>query len=138
MTKLKLIVTFVFILTGLILPKDTNMGKKKKDFPVLKGPYLGQKPPGTIPKIFAPGIISTEKDEINGSGDLYISFQEEKGSWTEPINMGKPINSNKLEFCPMISPDGKYLFFSSRRRGNEDIYWVDAKVIENLKPQEIK
>jgi hypothetical protein len=30
----------------------------QKDFPVLKGPYLGQKPPGMIPEIFAPGIVS--------------------------------------------------------------------------------
>jgi hypothetical protein len=29
-------------------------------FPILKGPYLGQKPPGMIPEIFAPGFISTE------------------------------------------------------------------------------
>jgi hypothetical protein len=29
-------------------------------FPVLKGPYLGQKPPGMTAEIFAPGIISTE------------------------------------------------------------------------------
>lgn len=30
-----------------------------------KGPYLGQKPPGMIPEIFAPGIISTAKEELN-------------------------------------------------------------------------
>ena len=54
MTKLKLIIIFAFILTGLILSKDTDMEKKKKDFPVLKGPYLGQKPPGMKPEIFVP------------------------------------------------------------------------------------
>lgn len=36
----------------------------KEDFPVLKGPYLGQKPPGVKPEIFAPGIVST-KDHIS-------------------------------------------------------------------------
>jgi len=30
------------------------------NFPDLTGPYLGQKPPGLEPEIFAPGIISTE------------------------------------------------------------------------------
>jgi hypothetical protein len=28
----------------------------------LTGPYLGQEPPGSIPKLFAPGIISTDAD----------------------------------------------------------------------------
>ena len=32
--------------------------KNKANFPELKGPYLGQKPPGMTPEIFAPGIIS--------------------------------------------------------------------------------
>ena len=29
-------------------------------FPELTGPYLGQKPPGLTPEIFAPGIVSTD------------------------------------------------------------------------------
>ena len=33
--------------------------------------------------------------------------------------------------------DGKYLFFTSRRRGKADIYWVDAKIIEDLKPKNL-
>jgi hypothetical protein len=31
-----------------------------------------------------------------------------------------------------VSPDGKYLFFAL----NEDIYWVDIKAIEKLRPRE--
>ncbi len=31
-----------------------------------------------------------------------------------------------------VSFDGKYLFFSS----GGDIYWLDAKIIERIKPQE--
>jgi Tol biopolymer transport system component len=34
-------------------------------FPRLKGPYLGQSPPGLKPVIFAPGIVSTERNELN-------------------------------------------------------------------------
>ena len=33
---------------------------QQENFPVLKGPYLGQKPPGLTPEIFAPEIISSE------------------------------------------------------------------------------
>jgi len=34
---------------------------QKDDFPILKGPYLGQKPPGMKAERFAPGLLSTNK-----------------------------------------------------------------------------
>lgn len=68
-----------------------------------------------------------------GGGDLYISFRDENGEWKKAINMGEKINTASIEYCPSLSPDGKYFFFSSRRKGNEDIYWIDAQVIQDLK-----
>jgi Tol biopolymer transport system component len=47
------LVMFVYVIPALAQ-------EKANDFPVLKGPYLGQKPPGVTPEIFAPGIISTK------------------------------------------------------------------------------
>jgi len=73
-----------------------------------------------------------------GEGDLYICFRREDGTWTRARNMGPGVNSSALDYCPSVSPDGKYFFFSSRRSGNEDIYWVDAKIIEELKPKKNK
>ena len=67
-----------------------------------------------------------------GEGDLYISFRGPEGSWSPLKNMGSTINSDKRDFCPMVTPDGKYLFFSSKRQGEGDIFWIDAKVIESL------
>ena len=42
---------------------------KEADFPKLKGPYLGQKPPSRTPELFAPHIISTG----NQHGSVYFS-----------------------------------------------------------------
>lgn len=42
----------------------TCVNAQPDDFPILKGPFLGQKPPGEKPEIFAPGIISTEAEEF--------------------------------------------------------------------------
>jgi len=70
-----------------------------------------------------------------GEGDLYISFRGFDGSWLPLRNMGSAINSDKRDFCPMVTPDGKYFFFSSKRLGEGDIFWVDAKVIETLQNQ---
>jgi Tol biopolymer transport system component len=70
---------------------------------------------------------------IGGSIDLYISFRKDDGSWSVPVNMGETINSDKTDRWARVTPDGKYLFFGSNRNGNMDIYWIDAKIISNLK-----
>lgn len=66
-----------------------------------------------------------------GDGDLYISFKDEDGNWTPGVNMGPTINTEGIDYCPMVTPDGKYFFFT---RGN-NIMWVDAKILENYRGQ---
>jgi Tol biopolymer transport system component len=78
-------------------------------------------------------FTSVDRPDGYGSGDLYISFRRGKGSWTKAINMGETFNTSSPEFCPMLSPDGKYFFFTSRRQGTDDIYWVDAEIINRYK-----
>ncbi|MCP5053750.1 MAG: hypothetical protein GY940_41675 [bacterium] len=39
---------------------------------------------------------------------------------------------------PYITPNGKYLFFSRFPDGKGNIYWVDAGVIEELKPNRLR
>jgi len=77
---------------------------------------------------------SNRKDGF-GLGDLYISFKNSNGDWENPINLGNEINSTFDDRFPAVSPDNKYLFFVSDRSGNSDIYWVDAKVINVLRPK---
>ena len=72
------------------------------------------------------------KDHFGG-GDLYISFRKDDNSWTPSINMGPEINSAGTEYCPNVSPDEKYFFFTSNKKGTEDIYWVDASLIKQLR-----
>jgi hypothetical protein len=68
-----------------------------------------------------------------GKGDLYVSFRSLDGSWSPLKNMGGAINSDKRDFCPTGTPDGKYFFFSSKREGDGDVFWVDAKLIDTLR-----
>jgi len=70
-----------------------------------------------------------------GGGDLYISFHNEDGSWSQAQNMGEGLNSDSDDFSPMFTADGKYLFFTSGRAGSDDIYWVDASVIGHYSPE---
>jgi len=82
-------------------------------------------------------LSSQNRDDTMGKQDLYISFKDSKGAWTKVQNMGERVNSTSDEICPSVSLDGKILFFTSRRRGKADIFWVDAKVIEDLKPEDL-
>lgn len=76
------------------------------------------------------------RDDDLGGGDLYVSFQVSDNEWSPPRNLGSTVNSDKRDFCPMVTPDGRYLFFSSKRLGAGDIFWVDASVIEDLSGSE--
>ena len=78
--------------------------------------------------------------QVSGRGqpELFISFRNTDDTWTQAVNMGPEINATKTEFGASLSPDAKYLFFHRRVHGNGDIYWVDAKIIEDLKEKVLK
>ena len=56
---------------------------------------------------------------------IYISFKNKNGEWRKPIDLSLKMNFKTSSKFPYVSPDGKFLFFSS----GENIYWVDAKII---------
>ncbi|UCE19601.1 MAG: PD40 domain-containing protein [Gemmatimonadota bacterium] len=104
-------------------------------------------------------IVSTWREEENiGRSDLYISFRNEDGTWSPLQNMGEQVNSSGGENCQILSPCGRYLFYTSRQykalpsdppltydfirrawatpqNGFGDIYWIDAKIIDGLKSE---
>ncbi|MEM9490079.1 MAG: hypothetical protein AAGC55_13105 [Myxococcota bacterium] len=49
-----------------------------------------------------------------GSSDLYISINND-GQWSEPRNLGPEINSPSKDYCPVVSADGRYFLFTSKR-----------------------
>jgi hypothetical protein len=74
-------------------------------------------------------IFCSIRKEGFGQGDLYISFKDKEGDWTKAKNMGTLINTEGHELCPFVTMDGKYFFYTS----NQDIYWVDADILNSLK-----
>jgi hypothetical protein len=67
--------------------------------------------------------------------DLFVSFRGDDGAWTEPVSMGDTINEEWHELCPVVTPDGKYLFFLRNAGGILRPHWVDALIIEDLRPK---
>jgi outer membrane protein OmpA-like peptidoglycan-associated protein/tetratricopeptide (TPR) repeat protein len=70
-------------------------------------------------------ITICNKNPTIGSCDIYVSKKSKK-SWSEPVNIGKPINSVGWDAQPSLSADGKSIYFVSNRAGGfggKDI-WV--------------
>jgi glyoxylase-like metal-dependent hydrolase (beta-lactamase superfamily II) len=64
-----------------------------------------------------------------GYGDLYVCFKKPDGAWGEALNLGDAVNTPATNFGPTVTPDGKYIFYCTRR----DIYWVSARIIDELR-----
>ena len=107
-------------------------------------------------------MIFASHGRESGSG-LYITFNQE-GQWSVPQRMSDEINVTGREFCPIVSPDGKYFFYTSNQsvktseltekwtyklikedftqsynfpqRGKNDVYWMDAKIIDKYRSNE--
>jgi outer membrane protein OmpA-like peptidoglycan-associated protein len=64
-----------------------------------------------------------------GSCDIFVSFK--KGQyWESPLNLGAQINSQWWDSQPIISSDGKKLYFTSKRaggKGGSDI-WMSVRL----------
>ena len=80
-------------------------------------------------------IFESNKAGGYGMNDLYISFKDDEGKWTNPTNLGAKINTSDEDSCPSISPDGKYFFFTTHKSGANGYspYWVDVNAVEALK-----
>lgn len=65
----------------------------------------------------------------SGSCDLFLS-KLDGNTWSEPINLGPPVNSASWESQPCLSFDGRTLYFSSNRPGGygeSDIWYTTFK-----------
>jgi len=85
-------------------------------------------------------IYSSRKPSEKPSFDLLISFRKRDGGWSQPETLDLGMSAG----LPFVSPDGKYLFFTGAGPGQtsgsgpgvSDIFWVSARIIEELRPKE--
>jgi ribosomal protein L24E len=148
----------IFVSLFLLIAGCTNSPQAESLVPV--NAYLGQKTPGDVPEIFAPGIVSTgmftrdiamtpDGREIyfcislaNYTFATILVTKEINGKWTQPEVMEHMRDPKYMNLEPCISPDGKKFFFLSNRpdlsgnetAGDEDIWVMDRNGNEWSEP----
>lgn len=81
-------------------------------------------------------FVSSSSETRKGIGGLDIFYmREENGTWSEPKNIGFPINSKEDELGLFVSTDGKLAYFSSRIQGNWNIF--SFELYEEARPKAV-
>jgi len=131
----------LLLFAGLVL----SCAHSDSQWPQRKGLYLGQTPPGSVPELFAPGLISTPDHEhspmvISPDGrqiiwarmpvpldnrrqDLFEVHWND-GRWSAPLRLSFTVENR----CgaPVLSPDGQSLYYKETIRdstGRTSILW---------------
>ncbi len=77
--------------------------------------------------------------------DIYVTLQDKNGQWSDPINLGRKVNTPLDEASPFLAADGRTLYFASQGwpgYGDFDIFmtkrigddWTNWTVPVNLGP----
>jgi hypothetical protein len=123
-----MLVTILFLGCG-NAPETTSEGQVSIKLP--SGDYVGQKPPGVSPQLFAPDFICTgmyERDVamtpdgkefyfglISGDIVTIVMTKRENGVWTKPEIVPFCNEPGIYNLEPHITPDGKRMLFLSTR-----------------------
>lgn len=122
-----LILILVLLFVGCKPKKQELVGS---NLPTIENRYFGQTPPGLIPEVFAPGIVSVDdvyeggvsfspdfkemyfSPTINGHSYVYFSkFKNKKWTTLKKANFTKGRVSD--EFSPFVSLNGKRIYFAT-------------------------
>ncbi len=141
--------SIVLIISVLSCCAPADQDVEKDSFPDLAGPYLGQPLPDSIPRLFAPGVVSsgmfTRDMAISPDGkEIYfcvsvgnyaystiLCSKEVNGKWLPPEIVPFSGGPGVMDFEPALSTDGSRLYFLSNRPdgdepvGDQDIWYVD-------------
>jgi ankyrin repeat protein len=79
-------------------------------------------------------LFSDKRRQERFEYEIFISFHKADGRWSKPLYLGDKLHPGRRATTAIVTIDRKYLFFVS----NFYNYWVDAKIIEELKPKELQ
>lgn len=106
------------------------------------GPVINTKGTEMAPFIHPDGktlYFSSDTHTGMGGYDLFVSRRNEAGEWSEPVNLGYPINTPGDEINFIVAADGHTALISSAREGGYggyDIYAFQLSDVD-LKPEAV-
>ena len=124
-TLARIFLPFLFFCTA-----ATGFPQDGGEAPPLKGPYLGQEPPGLEPRLFAPDLVSTPEGIefglslspdgrqiyftrfVPGTAMMVLVSRLEKEGWTAPQE--STYFNNYQATSPRFSKDGQSIYFTTR------------------------
>ncbi len=132
--RLLIITAVILVVTHAVVFGETSSG--------LKGDYLGEKPPGESPLLFAPGVVSVEGRyeygvafspdgtelffTAEGSGDKLqtglLVMRRVGDEWTQPV-VANLRGDNSWEQEAFYTVDGRQLFFCSPVSKDDGKLW---------------
>ncbi len=71
--------------------------------------------------------FSSEGHSSMGEYDIFYSEKDEEGSWSEPVNLGYPINTPDQDVFFVMAGSGRFGYYSTVREsgyGGQDIYRI--------------
>ncbi len=112
-------------------------------FPILEGPFMGQKPPGMVAEPFAPGIISTEGWEVEGvfaPGMKEFYFTTSKKELFRPVvigfkqegNLWKKFTEFRRRGEISFSPGGSRMYMAKGYKDREGNGWSERKSLGSM------
>lgn len=81
-------------------------------------------------------FFGSEGHNSLGGYDIFVAYKSSEGVWSEPMNLGYPINTVKEEKTFTLTADGKYAYVGAEyddTRGDFDIYRIDVSKLNLLK-----
>ncbi|MGQ1908514.1 OmpA family protein [Marinifilum sp. RC60d5] len=95
--------------------------------PINLGPTVNTAGNEMFPFIAADNYLYFSSNGHIGFGGLDIfKTTFEQNQWTYPVNLGPPFNSEKDDFGFLIAKNKEIGYFSSNRRGNDDMFSFEA------------
>ena len=90
-------------------------------------------------------LMAVTRDDTEGLKDIYVSFRNVTGEYSEPKNLGNIVNTYASEASPFLAADEVSLYFSSAGHpgfGSADIFvtkrldstWTNWSVPQNMGP----
>ena len=138
MRNYKIKYTTIILIVLLIACKTEKSSDREIYSKSTENQYLGQKPPGLIPELFAPDIIQTVHREAEAAispdlkefyfrrrGGTYknntlVVIQHKDDQWVESV---VPPRAGE----PFVSTDGKTLYLGSKYRDRTNTGWSEIK-----------